>query len=78
MPAVRWRDFVCRRGDSLDFLPGHCPLAEEDALRPYEIRRLIYGRHPILFTIDEPAAIVYVIGLRHGAAGRGRTRCPRR
>ncbi|MGF1632247.1 MAG: hypothetical protein ACFCVE_00195 [Phycisphaerae bacterium] len=53
--------------DTLDFLPRRCNLAEEDAHRPYEVRRLILGRHLILFTIDDATGTVYILGLRHGA-----------
>ena len=66
-PARRWYDGADEAVATLDFLPRRCGLAEEDAHRPYEVRRLIYGCHLILFTVDDANDTVYIIGLRHGA-----------
>jgi plasmid stabilization system protein ParE len=66
-PADEWLDTTRQAISTLVFLPRRFPLAEEDAFRPYEIRRLIHGSHLVLFTIDDEADTVYVIGLRHGS-----------
>jgi plasmid stabilization system protein ParE len=53
---------------SLAKLPARCPLAPENAVFPFEIRHLLYGRKPnvyrILFTIEDQT--VYVLHIRHG------------
>jgi hypothetical protein len=52
--------------DGLETMPNRHNLAEEDAFVPYEVRRVIVGNYFLLFTIDEPARAVWVIGFRHG------------
>jgi plasmid stabilization system protein ParE len=66
-PARRW--FALTRSEiaKLDHLPRRCPLAEEDAHRAYEIRRLLHHKHHVLFTIDEATKTVFIIGFRHGS-----------
>lgn len=53
---------------SLAELPARCPLAPENAVFPFEVRHLLYGRKPhvyrILFTIEDET--VYVLHIRHG------------
>jgi plasmid stabilization system protein ParE len=53
---------------SLADFPARCPLAPENAVFPFEVRHLLYGRKPhvyrILFTIKDQ--IVYVLHIRHG------------
>jgi plasmid stabilization system protein ParE len=48
--------------------PERCPLAPENAVFPFEVRHLLYGRKPhvyrILFTIKDQT--VYVLHIRHG------------
>ena len=53
---------------SLAEFPARCPLAPENAVSPFEVRHLLYGRKPhvyrILFTIEDRT--VYVLHIRHG------------
>jgi plasmid stabilization system protein ParE len=64
--AGKWLEKLWDTVDSLEFMPRRCPLAEEDAYRTYEVRRARVGDYLILFTIDEPAKTVWIIGFRHG------------
>lgn len=54
--------------ESLAEFPERCPLAPENAIFPFEVRHLLYGRKPhvyrILFTIENQT--VYVLHIRHG------------
>jgi plasmid stabilization system protein ParE len=53
---------------SLAGFPARCSLAPENAVFPFEVRHLLYGRKPhvyrILFTIEDQT--VYVLHIRHG------------
>lgn len=64
--AARWLEKVWDAVDSLERWPRRCPLAPEDQFRPYEIRMRIVGDHLLLFTVDNDAKAVWVIGFRHG------------
>lgn len=64
--AVDWLLRAYALIDTLEESPRGCALAIENEFRPYEIRKLIHGRHQILFTIDDESRTVYVIGCRHG------------
>ncbi len=61
LAAARARTLV------LDIFPHRFGLAEEDAHRSYEIRRLIFGNYLAIYTIDEVRKTVKVVGFRHGA-----------
>ena len=65
--ADRWIDKVFDAIDGLDFFPQRFGLAEEDAHREYEIRRLIIGNYLALYNIDNESKTVRVIGFRHAA-----------
>jgi plasmid stabilization system protein ParE len=66
--GIRWflalRDAIA----SLAEFPKRCSLAPENAVFPFEVRHLLYGRTPhvyrILFTIENET--VYVLHIRHG------------
>ncbi len=66
--GLRWlqglRETVATLADS----PKRCALAPENAVFPFEVRQLLYGRKPhayrIIFTIEENT--VFVLHVRHG------------
>lgn len=64
--AARWLEQVWDAVDGLEQMPARCPLAEEDGTKPYEVRRALVGDYVLLFTIDERARTVWIIGFRHG------------
>jgi mRNA-degrading endonuclease RelE of RelBE toxin-antitoxin system len=63
----RWLEQVWDAIDGLEFMPNRHNLASDSAFRPYEIRRILVGDYLILFTINETAKTVTVIGFRHGS-----------
>jgi plasmid stabilization system protein ParE len=65
--AERWVDQVYNAIATLEVFPRRFALAEEDAHRSYEIRRLIFGDYLALYTIDDVEKTVRVVGFRHGA-----------
>jgi plasmid stabilization system protein ParE len=64
----RWFSALQDAIASLAEFPERCPHAPENAVFPFEVRHLLYGRKPhvyrILFTIEEQT--VYVLHIRHG------------
>jgi plasmid stabilization system protein ParE len=64
--AERWIDRVYDKIAALNAFPHRFALAEEDRFRDYEIRRQIIGTYLVLYSIDEAAQAVHVIGFRHG------------
>jgi len=62
--AQRWLEGLWKMVESLETLPRRYRRAPEDALRPYEVRRALYHKHAVLFTIDDENRVVYVLGLR--------------
>ena len=66
---MRWFQGLREAVASLSHSPQRCPLAPENAVFPFEVRQLLYGRKPhvyrVLFTI-EGAATVSVVHIRHG------------
>jgi toxin ParE1/3/4 len=65
--ASRWLERVWDAIDGLEEMPNRHTLAPENDYKPYEVRRALIGDYFILFTIDESAAKVRVIGFRHGS-----------
>lgn len=65
--AARWLEKVWDAVDGLEHMPQRHNLAAEDAHKSYEVRRALVGDYLILFTIDESAGKVWVIGFRHGS-----------
>jgi hypothetical protein len=64
--AERWINRVYDIIATLDAFPSRNALAEENRYRDYEIRRQVIGNYLALYSIDEEAATVHVIGFRHG------------
>ena len=64
--ASRWLEQVWDAIDDLEHLPSRHNLAPENAFKTYEVRRVLVGDYLVLFTIDEGAYKVWVIGFRHG------------
>jgi plasmid stabilization system protein ParE len=66
--GMRWFAALEDAIASLAEFPSRCRLAPENAVFPFEVRHLLYGRKPhvyrILFTIEETT--VYVLHVRHG------------
>lgn len=65
--AAEWLDRVWTCIDGLEFLPKRYPKAQGYDQLPYVMQRVILDNHQIFFTVDDPSATVYVVGLRHGA-----------
>lgn len=63
--AARWLKRILEAADTLESTPSRCALALEDRYRPYEVRSLLVASFVLLFTIDEEAGAVVVIGARH-------------
>ncbi len=63
--ALRWYEGLMKAFRSLEKNPLRCPLAPENVFFEEEIRRLIYGKYRILFTIE--AETVFVLRVRHRA-----------
>ena len=66
-PALAWLDRVDAAVARLDRTPRRHNLAEGYGRLPYEVRRVVLANHLILYTVDEAARTVYVVGLIHGA-----------
>ena len=52
--------------DRLDTFPNAAPFARENEHRDYPIRMTVVAGCRLLFTVDEVARSVHVIGFRHG------------
>ena len=65
--AKKWLQKVFDEIDALEHMPARHNLAPESDFKTYEIRRALIGDYLILFTIDETASMVWVIGFRHGS-----------
>ncbi len=65
--ASRWLERMWDAIDGLEEMPKRHNLAEEDAFKSYEVRRALVSDYLVLFTIDEAAGKVWVIGFRHGS-----------
>lgn len=70
--GMRWFLALDDAINSLERMPGRCPLAEENARFSFEVRELRYGRRPhiyrILFTVQEDT--VEVLSIRHARRQR--------
>lgn len=64
--AARWLERIYTAADTLSTWPRRCGLAEEDAHRPYEIRKLSVDGYLLLFTIEQATHTVWIIATRHG------------
>jgi len=64
--AARWLQRVYDAAETLEQWPRRCPLAEEDAFRPFEIRKYSVDGFLLLFTIIEQTQTVWIITARHG------------
>ena len=63
--ATLWYFDATEAIKSLKTLPARCPLAPESKKFGAEIRHLIFGKHRILFIIEDET--VYVLRVRHQA-----------
>jgi plasmid stabilization system protein ParE len=63
--ATLWYFDTAEAIESLENFPFRCPLAPESKTFGAEIRHLIFGKHRILFFIEDE--IVYVLRVRHQA-----------
>ncbi len=66
--AAEWLDRIWTLVDGLEYLPKRHVVAQGYEQLPYVVRRVLVDNHFILFTIDDTKAIVYIVGLRHGAS----------
>lgn len=64
--AAKWLDRIMEAIESLEKFPRRCALAAENDHRPYEIRKINVGGYLVLFTVDDDARTVTMIGFRHG------------
>ena len=69
--ASLWFNGLQAAVDSLDLLPGRCPIAPESETAGRELRQLLYGNKPhvyrIIYSIDESLKVVSVFHIRHAA-----------
>jgi toxin ParE1/3/4 len=69
--AARWFNGLIREIRSLAQLPNRCPIAPQAKKAKRKLRHLLYGKKPhiyrVIYEADEPAKIVKVITIRHGA-----------
>lgn len=65
--ALDWMERVYARIQTLKYHPKRHACAEENRHRDYEIRRLIIGNYLALYTVDDEARSVRVIGFRHAS-----------
>lgn len=63
--AALWYFELTRKVGSLENSPARCPLAPESKTHRQEIRHLLFGKHRILFVIENET--VYVLRVRHQA-----------
>lgn len=63
--ATLWYFDATEAIESLQYFPARCPLAPESKRFGAEIRHLIFGKHRILFIVDDEN--VYVLRVRHQA-----------
>ena len=65
--AMRWLRKALDAVDSLEHLPHRCPYAPENECRDYVIRVQIVDSCLFLYTVDDDAKAVHIIGFRHGS-----------
>ena len=65
--AERWIRGLEAAIFSLGEMPQRCPVIPEADEFPLELRHLIFRSHRIIFRIDEPASVVTVLRVYHGA-----------
>jgi plasmid stabilization system protein ParE len=63
--ATLWYFDATEAIESLEKFPARCPMAPESKKFGAEIRHLIFGKHRILFLIEDET--VYVLRVRHQA-----------
>ncbi len=67
LDGSRWLEQVWDAIGGLEHMPSRHNLAPESAFKSYEVRRVLVGDYLILFTIDQAASTVWVIGFRRGS-----------
>jgi toxin ParE1/3/4 len=69
--AARWYNGLEQAVYRLEELPRRCPLAPESRKTGRQLRNLLYGNKPnvyrVIYEIDEPRKVVWVLTIRHGA-----------
>ena len=65
--AIKWYAGLERTIERLSVFPHRCAIAPESQLFGQELRHALYKSHRIIFRIEEPAKIVRVLYVRHGA-----------
>jgi len=63
--AARWIKGLYGQIDSLERFPERCSYARERDYLEQELRQLIYKSHRLVFLVDKPCNIVYVLYVRH-------------
>ena len=66
--AARWLQGMWKQIDTLERFPERCSYAREQEYLDDELRQLIFKSHRIVFRVEKPRSIVYVLYVRH--AGR--------
>jgi hypothetical protein len=64
--AGRWLARVWDAVDSLELWPRRGRRTEDYGWFDGEVRRLVVGRHLLLFTVDDERRTVWILGLRDG------------
>ena len=65
--AARWYAGLVSAVSSLDIMPNRCGRALESDYLGEELRQYIYGSYRIVFRVEEDAAIVRLLFIRHAA-----------
>jgi plasmid stabilization system protein ParE len=65
--AIEWFSGLDKAIDSLRVMPARCGLARESKTLGTDLRHYVYHSHRIIFRIEEDAAIVRVLHVRHAA-----------
>jgi plasmid stabilization system protein ParE len=65
--AIRWRQRLFSKLETLALTPRGCSLAPENEHVGFEIRQTFFGRYRILFTVRDEDSLVYILSVRHGA-----------
>ena len=63
--AEQWSQKIYQKIATLNIHPKRYAFAQENDHRDYEIRRQLIGNYVVLYTIDDAAMVVKVIGFRH-------------
>ena len=65
--AASWFNGLEKAIDTLEIMPGRCPITPESKKTKQGLRHLLYGSMRVIYEIDEARKLVSIITVRHGA-----------